>query len=167
MKKGIVIIMCLLAGIVSAQKSTFSTEALEEKMTNLEGNQISFQDILKQYQGKTVFIDVWASWCSDCVKGMPNVKKLQSQFKSDDLVFLFLSLDRAEDSWHKGIQKYNVKGEHYFIQSGWKESKFCADIELDWIPRYMIVDAKGNIAFYKAIEANDTQLINHLKSLLQ
>lgn len=147
-----------------AQKTTFSSDALMEKMTALDGKDVSFESILKKYKGKTIVIDVWASWCSDCIKGMPKVKELQSTYKKD-VVYLFLSLDRAADSWKNGIKKYEVTGEHYYIKSGWKDSKFCADIELDWIPRYMIVDKTGKISLYKAIEANDEHLINTLKSL--
>ncbi|WP_093023478.1 TlpA family protein disulfide reductase [Pustulibacterium marinum] len=165
MKKIIAILVFFTVANLSAQKTSFSDKALAEKMVTLDGKQISFENILNEYKGKTVVIDVWASWCSDCIKGMPNVKKLQEEYGNEDTVFLFLSLDRVEDSWHKGIEKYNVEGEHYFIQAGWKASKFCADIELDWIPRYMIVDKEGNIAYYKAIKANDEQFINHLKFL--
>jgi thiol-disulfide isomerase/thioredoxin len=43
-------------------------------MVNTENEPIAFSEILKKYEGKTIVIDVWASWCSDCIKGMPKVK---------------------------------------------------------------------------------------------
>lgn len=163
MKRALTILIFISALSLSAQKTTFSSDALEEKMTTQDGKDMSFSKILEKYKGKTILIDIWASWCPDCIKGMPNVKELQTTYK--DVVYLFLSLDRAEDSWKKGIAKYEVNGEHYYIKKGWKDSKFCSDIELDWIPRYMIVDKTGKILLYKAIEANDKQLITTLKSL--
>jgi thiol-disulfide isomerase/thioredoxin len=33
---------------------------------------------LKKYKGKTLVIEVWASWCGDCVKAMPKLKDLRT-----------------------------------------------------------------------------------------
>jgi hypothetical protein len=42
---------------------------------------------------------------------------------------------------------------------------FGKSIDLNWIPRYMVVDKKGKIALFRAIEADDTKLIETLKTL--
>lgn len=48
------------------------------------------------------------------------------------------------------------------MQSGWKGAmgKF---LDLDWIPRYLIVDSTGKIVVYRAIKTNDKNLREHLK----
>jgi thiol-disulfide isomerase/thioredoxin len=140
--------------------TTFSEEALNDTFITLKGDSIQFRDILEEHKGKTLVLDVWASWCSDCIKGMPKVKVLQGNFK--DATYIFLSLDKSQESWKKGIQKYNVLGKHYFMQSDWK-GPFGSFIELDWIPRYMVVDPEGNIKVFKAVEADDNKLIEALK----
>lgn len=144
-------------------KTEFSKQALENVMTTIENEPITFEEILNQYKGKTIFIDVWASWCSDCIKGMPKVKVLQEE--NQDLVYLFISMDKNYEAWLKGIEKYEVKGEHYLTSDGMK-GVFGKSIDLDWIPRYMIVDKEGEIAMYKAIEADD-DLIKDTLSILQ
>lgn len=133
----------------------FSEKALNDTFITLDGNEVSFQSILEKHRGKTVFLEVWASWCSDCIKGMPKVKELKKEH--GDIDFVFLSLDKSQDSWKKGIEKYQVEGEHYFMQSGWK-GDFGTFLNLDWIPRYMVVDKTGNIKIYKAVKADDTKL---------
>ena len=138
----------------------FSEKALQDTFVSLKGDDITFQSILNQHKGKTIVVEIWASWCSDCIKGMPKVKDLQA--KNDDVVYLFLSLDKSTDSWKRGIKKYDVKGEHYFMQSGWK-GDFATFVNLDWIPRYMGVESDGTIKHFKAISADDKQLINALK----
>lgn len=145
-----------------AQETTFKEEALNNEMTSLDNNQIQFREVIEKYKGKVVLIDVWASWCSDCIKGMPKVKDLQDKFK--DVTFLFISMDKTYESWKVGIEKYDVKGEHYLVSDGMK-GVFGSSIKLDWIPRYMIVDKEGNIALYKAIEADDQKLIDKLEEL--
>lgn len=160
------ITLCMALGIIScskAQKTEFTPEALADLMQTTDGKQLTFKEILKKYEGKTIVIDVWASWCPDCIKGMPKVEALQKQFPNT--VYLFLSYDKTPESWENGIEKYNVKGEHYLILSKWKGGTFSQSIDLDWIPRYMVLDKKGNIALYRAIEADDEKLISTLKSL--
>ena len=156
-------LLILLISVFSCKTetpTTFSEEALNDTFITLNGNSIPFKEILEAHKGKTIVIDVWASWCSDCIKGMPKVKALQSNFK--DVEYIFLSLDKNQEAWKKGIKKYDVKGEHYFMQSDWK-GPFGTFVELDWIPRYMIVDANGKIKVFKAIEADDNKLIEALK----
>jgi len=152
---------CLLIFNCKAQEpfTEFPQEALQDTFINLGNENISFEKILDKYKGKTILIDVWASWCGDCIKGMPKVKALQKTNK--DIVYLFLSADRSYNSWKKGINKYQVEGEHYFMPKGMK-SAFGKSIGLDWIPRYMVIDPEGKIKLFRAIKADDNQLINAL-----
>ncbi|WP_116524600.1 TlpA family protein disulfide reductase [Seonamhaeicola aphaedonensis] len=138
----------------------FSEEALNDTFITLGGDEVSFDLILEKHKGKTIVIDVWASWCGDCLRGMPKVKELQAKYK--DVVYVFLSLDRGRESWKRGIEKYNVQGDHYFMQSGWK-GPFGNFLNLDWIPRYLVVNEASEIVVYKVIEANDKKLIKALK----
>ena len=163
-KKIFVLATMLISTLGCAQKeeTSFKKEGLENIMVTTENKPITFAEILKKYEGKTIVIDVWASWCSDCVKGMPKVKELQE--KNPEVTFLFISMDKSYESWLKGIEKYEVKGEHYMATDGMK-GIFGKSINLDWIPRYMVVDKDGKIALYKVIEADDEKLIKTLESL--
>lgn len=169
MKKLLLLPVLLFSFVSCAQAPTsFTDEALKEPMKTIDGKEMAFKDILAQYEGKTIVIDVWASWCPDCIKGMPKVHALQHQYKdNDDIVFLFLSYDKTEDAWKNGREKYHVVGEHYLITSKWKGGAFSDAIRLDWIPRYMIVDPNGNIALFKAIEADDQKLTSTLQRLVK
>lgn len=164
LKKIILATACLVSLFGCAQKeaTTFNKEGLENIMVSTTNQSLSFAEILKKYQGKTIVIDVWASWCPDCIKGMAKVKSLQEQYP--DAVYLFISMDKTYEAWLKGIEKYDVKGEHYLTADGMK-GVFGKSIDLDWIPRYMVVDKTGKIALYKVIEADDEKLIKTLESL--
>ena len=144
-------------------KTEFPQEALSQSMLARDGKPYTFEQILDLYKGKPILIDVWASWCPDCIKGMPKLHKLQEDFPG--ITYLFLSYDKDMESWNNGIEKYNVTGEHYLIQSEWKGGEFRKHIDLTWIPRYMIIDGDGKIALYNAIEADDENLISTLKEL--
>lgn len=160
MKKIYLIALTCLALSCGEPPIQFTEAALNEETLTLTGESITLGDVLETYSGKTVLIDVWASWCGDCVKGMPTVKTLQDEFP--DVEFVFLSVDRSERAWKNGIKKYNVIGEHYFIPKGQKGA--LGDfLNSNWIPRYMILDKDGNIKLYKAKKATD----NRIKVALQ
>jgi len=140
--------------------TTFSEAALNDKFITIDENIVPFSAILEQHKGQTIFIDVWASWCKDCRKSLPKVKELQQEFP--EMSFVFLSLDKSLGAWKKGIQTYNLQGDHYFMQSGWKGA-MGTFLDLDWIPRYLIIDPDGKIVVYKAIKTKDKNLRKYLK----
>lgn len=160
-KLRLIIIFIVTISVVSCEKPTqFSEEALNDVLTSMKGDELSFRNIINQYIGKKVVIDVWASWCGDCLKGLPKVSKLQED--NPNVVFLFLSLDRNEQAWKKALAKYKIKGEHYYLTSG-EDGAFRSFLNSNWIPRYMVLDEQGNIALFKATKATDKRI----KQILQ
>ena len=135
--------------------TTFSKEALSDVMIGIDGSKTNFSKIIEKFKGKKVVIEIWASWCGDCIQGMPKVKSLQKEYS--EVVYLFLSVDKDIASWKRGVRKYELKGEHYFLPGGW-DSDFNEFIDLSWIPRYMVVDTIGEIQLFKAIKASDKKL---------
>lgn len=160
----LVVIAFITFSCTQAQKKEFSKEALSEKLLASNEKQVAFEKILKKYKGKTLVIEVWASWCGDCVKAMPKVKELQAN--NPDVSYLFISADKTADKWKAGIEKHELKGDHYMMNDGMK-GLFGKAIDLDWIPRYIIVDKKGNIVLYRAIETDFDKINEALKSLKQ
>lgn len=159
--------LCLIATIATlacsnAQKKEFTEASLSKKLTTVENTQVTFQEILKKHIGKVTVIEVWASWCSDCVKAMPKVKDMQA--KNPKVDYVFISMDKAFDKWQSGIEKHELKGDHYWATDGMK-GEFGQSINLDWIPRYIILDKKGNIAIYRAIETDFDKINEELKKL--
>lgn len=167
MKKYKLALLVLLTLVFNAcaqqERTAFEKETLAEKFETLEGKEITFEKILEQHKGQTIVIDVWASWCSDCLKGLPLVKKLQEQTVNNNVVYVFLSVDRKKENWKNTIVKRNIVGEHFFVPSGMKGS-FGKAINLDWIPRYIVVGKDGNIKLYKAIKADDSKILEAIKA---
>jgi thiol-disulfide isomerase/thioredoxin len=163
MKKLVVLFIALITFSCSnAQKSAFSKEALAETLLAADGSQIAFQDIIKKHEGKTIVIEVWASWCGDCVKAMPKFKELQAN--NPDVAYVFISMDKTVDKWKSGIEKHELKGDQFMANDQMK-GVFAKAIDLDWIPRYIILDKTGKIVLYRAIETDFDKINETLKSL--
>ena len=150
--------------ISSCAQKNFSAETLKMSLTTTDNKEILFADILNKYKGKTIVMEVWASWCSDCVKAMPKVKELQAN--NPDVVYLFVSMDKKYEKWLEGIEKHEIKGEHFWANDlEMMKGKFGKSIDLDWIPRYMIIDKNQDIVTYRAIETDFDKINATLKTL--
>lgn len=162
-----IIIACIVVAFSSiscsnAQQTEFSKKALTEKIATLDNTQIAFQDVLNKYKGKTILVEIWASWCGDCVKAMPKIKELQAN--NNDVSYVFISMDKTADKWKTGIENHKLKGDHYLANDGMRGT-FGKAIDLDWIPRYIIIDKTGKIVLYRAIETDFEKINTTLKSL--
>jgi len=135
--------------------TSFPDEVLNDTMFQMDGNEIQFRDILRKHEGKKMVIDVWASWCKDCIVGFPKLKALQQEFQNTE--FVFLSVDRSPAAWQRSLKRYDLKGDHYFIPDGQK-GVFGDFLNSNWIPRYLVVDAQGDIELFKAKRADDNKL---------
>ncbi|MCL7764097.1 TlpA family protein disulfide reductase [Polaribacter sp. Z014] len=156
------ILVSILVSCNFEKPTEFSEEALNEKVYNLNDEVATFQEVINQHKGKNILIDVWASWCRDCIKGMPKVKELQAKFP--EVVYLFLSVDEKKGSWKRGVKRYNVIGEHYNLPKGMKTGDLVGFLNLNWIPRYVVVNENGKISLFKATEASDNAIIEALRN---
>ncbi len=155
------IILTLSISVFSQQDKPLSKAVLTSSFVDINGNEVTFAEILKKHQGKKTVLEVWASWCSDCVAAMPKLKELQKNNPKVD--FVFISMDKTFEDFKKGVEKHQLTGDLYFSKTPWKKSEFAKNIKLDWIPRYMVFDEKGQVLLFKAIKPTEKQLIESLK----
>jgi len=160
MKKLSLVILLFISTMLFAQEKPLNDAVLESKFVDIKGNEISFVEILGKHKGKKVVLEIWASWCSDCVAAMEKVKELQK--KHPEVDFVFISMDKSFKAFQDGVEKHQLKGDHYFSKTPWKESEFAKNINLDWIPRYLVLDESGKVLLFKAVKPDDEKLINIL-----
>lgn len=53
------------------------------------------QRTLKDWQGRVVLLNLWATWCAPCRKEMPDLARLQSELGSPRFEVVALAVDRA------------------------------------------------------------------------
>jgi thiol-disulfide isomerase/thioredoxin len=60
---------------------------------------------LSEHQGKTIFLNFWATWCPPCIAEMPDINDLHGEI-GNDVVFVMVSLDRdANKAWNYVARK--------------------------------------------------------------
>lgn len=61
-------------------------------LNTLEGKQIS----LKEYRGKKVILNFWATWCPPCREEMPEMQKFYQDYRQKNVEILAVNLEYSE-----------------------------------------------------------------------
>ncbi|HMK18880.1 MAG TPA: TlpA disulfide reductase family protein [Chitinophagaceae bacterium] len=98
---------------------------------------------MKDFRGKVVFIDVWATWCGPCREQFPFLKEVEEEYKdNNDIVFLGITIDRTRDrqKWINTIKKENLPPLQLFDDMG---KSFARKYEINAIPRFLLISKDG------------------------
>ena len=95
---------------------------------------------LKDFRGKYVYIDVWATWCDPCCQELPFLKKLEKKLAKKNIVFVSLSCDKDIEVWKKMVKKDKLKGIQLCMG---KDTTFWQDYLVSLIPRFILLDKEG------------------------
>lgn len=63
---------------------------------------------LRQFQGKVILLDFWATWCGPCKKEMPGYEELYRRYKKRGLVVVGIALDSSPTQVRRFARKYGI-----------------------------------------------------------
>ncbi len=112
------------------------------KMLAPDGTQLSLSQFIGK--GNYVLIDFWASWCSPCMKELPNVLDCYNRFHPKGFDIVGVSLDEDAAAWKGAIEKNKIPWHHMSDLAGWK-SQAVTVFSFSGIPHTVLVDPKGII----------------------
>jgi len=140
------------------------------KFKNYE-NFIGGKTSLDDFKGTYVYIDVWATWCRPCLAEIPALKSLEKQYHGKNIQFISISIDdertagsweNANKKWRKMVKSKNLSGIQLYAG---QDLEFIQEYEISSIPRFLLIDPKGNIVSSNAPRPSDPQLLNIFNEL--
>ena len=113
------------------------------KLSTLDGEAV----VLERYRGKTVLLNLWATWCGPCVAEMPSLAALHDSIDRDDIAIVLVSMEDA------GTVRsfFDRKG---FSLPAYVAADLPAVFESRGIPATFIFDSEGTIVFSHIGAAN-------------
>jgi len=76
----------------------------------------------KNFEGKIVYINFWATWCKSCVASIPHKNELIKKFSNNKNVkFLNICLDSEQEKWQQIIIEKEMGGINLFANKNWSD----------------------------------------------
>ncbi len=131
-----ILFLIALAGCSSGKKEQqFAVMASQIVLTDLNGNEVD----LKDHEGKTIFVNFWATWCRPCIQEMPGIMALQTQLIGKNIEFFFAS-DEEMEKIQKFIESRNMVSNFVRVEN--PES-----LGVDALPTTFIFNGDGELVF--------------------
>ena len=119
---------------------------------------------LKQFRGKVVFLDIWASWCGPCLTSLPHLDDLRKTYPSAKFQVLAVNVDRDPAKARAFLDKRPVG----YPSVSDPEGRIPQRFGLETMPTSYLIDESGVVRFVnEGFRAGDiAKLRNNIEMLL-
>jgi thiol-disulfide isomerase/thioredoxin len=157
-------------------KLTAFDKPFELAFTAVDGRKVDIKD----YRGKVVLIDFWATWCGPCKAEIPNIKRVYAEYHAKGFDIIGISLENAaikpddtpeqaaakHEKAKKVLTDYTTKTElpwpQYYDGKHWKND-ISTRFGIAGIPAMFLIDQNGKIV---STDARGPKLEAEVKRLL-
>lgn len=138
------IISSISFGFIGINGSTSNSDYKVEKI-----NQTTLEKLIKNRNGKVLFLNVWATWCAPCKEEFPDLVKLADKYNKSKVNIIGLSVDYTDEIDSKIIPflKKNKANFKIYVNDFADVEDLINFINKKWngaIPATFIYDKNGN-----------------------
>lgn len=118
---------------------------------------------LKNYRGKVVLLDFWATWCHGCKEEIPGFSELQTKYRAQGLEVVGIAMD--DEGWKVMKPFLAATKVSYRMLAG--DQRTFQSYGLQALPDTFLIDGQGRIAAaYVGGLVNENDIESNVKSLL-
>ena len=132
-----------------ARRVMLMGKTIEWKGVNADGKPVSQAD----FAGKVVLIDFWASWCSPCIRELPNVKAMYAAYHDRGFEVIGVNVDRSSSLFSAFVRKYDVPWGNLYADGkqiiGFKHP-MAVHYDVTSIPTVILLDRDGKVVHLRA-----------------
>lgn len=106
---------------------------------------------LSDYKGKTVFLNIWATWCPPCKAEMPHIEELYNEYNknNEDVIILGVSTPNlGNEGDEKHISKFLKDNEYTFPVVFDNNADLIYGYSIQSFPSTFIIDKEGYVREY-------------------
>ena len=105
---------------------------------DFSGNEVK----LKNYYGKLIIINFWATWCAPCKKEMPSLDSLYLNNNFKNLEIFAVNMEQPNQTKAKKFfTELNIKNLKIFFD---KNLNFVKEFKLRGVPTTILINKEGN-----------------------
>jgi cytochrome c biogenesis protein CcmG, thiol:disulfide interchange protein DsbE len=106
-------------------------------VTTIDGKRLALGDL----RGKTVVLNIWASWCVPCRDEAVELNRSYALYQARDVVFVGIAWNDNDGQVRKFVDQYKIP---YAIALD-PEGKIAIDLGITGVPETYLIDAQGNL----------------------
>jgi thiol-disulfide isomerase/thioredoxin len=99
---------------------------------------------LSAFQGKTLVVNFWATWCAPCVEEMPELTELQSEVANKNIQILGIGID-SPSNIREFSAKYKITYPLFMAGVSGTELSRQFGNQAGGLPFTVLIDPKGNV----------------------
>jgi thiol-disulfide isomerase/thioredoxin len=143
------LLLLLLTLPLSSRAAEFQLVDMQEKIHRLA-----------DYRGKWVLVNFWATWCTPCLREIPELTSLHNAHKDKDLIVIGIALDSGSSK--KVADFARAHGISYPVVMG--DRKITAQIgAIEVLPASYLYNPKGEQVSYHAGEVTRASIEAYIK----
>lgn len=101
---------------------------------------------LAQYPDKYVLIDFWGTWCNPCIKLIPELKQLNSDFKNKDFALVSVAFDKDVNKVIGYVEQEKMNWTHIFVDQNESNKNSLVEVfKVTSFPTTILVAPDGKI----------------------
>lgn len=154
----------MLSGLSGSREQWMDKQAPDFVQPDANGKTFS----LKDFKGKYVLVDFWASWCTPCRVEIPELKSVHEKYKDKNFTILSISLDKEKEKWMEALAHEQMP---WLQLSDLKADQNSAaqTYKVSGIPANFLIDPTGKIIGVGIRDFNpgDKSLDNFLSKLIK
>ena len=126
----------------TGQMAAFVKKKSPEALPEVTFNDAAGQPVtLASFKGRTVLLNLWATWCAPCREEMPSLDRLQQALGSDKFEVVALSLDRqGAAASQKFLDEVNAKHLKLYIDATAKQGTV---LKIVGMPTTILINKDG------------------------
>jgi len=113
--------------------------------TDIENKEFSIRDLGNK---KYVLLDFWGTWCQPCLKLIPRLKRMESQYK-EKLNILGIAYNDSLESLLKFKSDNNIKWRQVYFKG---KKGIIGDLKIPAFPTYVLLEKNGKIIYIGSAE---------------
>ena len=101
---------------------------------------------VSDFRGRCVVLDFFATWCGDCRKDLPEMKKLFQKYDMEGVEFIGISFDTDSEVLQNFMDKEQIHWRVLSELKKMKDAQMAQDYHIQWIPTMYLLDTEGRVA---------------------
>lgn len=151
----------LFIGIILTIQSCkkMGTEIPAFEYSTLSGDSVTSEDL----RGKATVVCVWATWCGDCIREIPELNQLVEKYEGNTNVKFLAFSDEDEATVKKSLQKFPFTFQHIVNSKAYTDKLKTGMVK--HFPQVLVVNKDLEVVFN--VTENKEPIFNELDQTIQ